>query len=55
MSSSDEMTEQLGQRNAEEAKAIANEVKMSLEKINLAWQTGRWYCKKHVATFQDQQ
>ena len=31
----DEMTEQLEQGNASEAKAIANEVKMSLEKINL--------------------
>jgi len=31
----DEMTEQLEKGNAEEAKAIANEVKMSLEKINL--------------------
>ncbi|HEV8271015.1 MAG TPA: histidine kinase dimerization/phospho-acceptor domain-containing protein, partial [Chitinophagaceae bacterium] len=31
----DEMTEQLDKGNAEEAKAIANEVKMSLEKINL--------------------
>jgi len=31
----DEMTEQLEKGNAEEAKAIANEIKMSLEKINL--------------------
>ncbi len=31
----DEMCEQLEKGNAEEAKAIANEVKMSLEKINL--------------------
>ena len=31
----DEMTEQLEKGNANEAKAIANEVKMSLEKINL--------------------
>jgi len=31
----DEMTEQLEKGNAEEAKAIASEVKMSLEKINL--------------------
>jgi len=31
----DEMTEQLEKGNAEEAKAIANEVKMSLDKINL--------------------
>src|SRR6187402_36829 len=31
----DEMTEQLEKGNAKEAKAIANEVKMSLEKINL--------------------
>ena len=31
----DEMAEQLEKGNAEEAKAIANEVKMSLEKINL--------------------
>ena len=30
----DEMTEQLGKGNAEDAKAIAKEVKMSLEKIN---------------------
>jgi signal transduction histidine kinase len=30
----DEMTEQLEKGNAEDAKAIANEVKMSLEKIN---------------------
>jgi signal transduction histidine kinase len=31
----DEMTEQVENGNAEEAKAIANEIKMSLEKINL--------------------
>ena len=31
----DEMTEQLEKGNAEEAKAIANEIKMGLEKINL--------------------
>jgi signal transduction histidine kinase len=31
----DEMTEQLEKGNAEDAKAIANEVKMSLEKINI--------------------
>jgi len=31
----EEMTEQLENGNAEEAKAIANEIKMSLEKINL--------------------
>src|SRR6186997_3458305 len=31
----EEMTEQLDKRNAEDAKAIANEIKMSLEKINL--------------------
>jgi signal transduction histidine kinase len=31
----DEMTEQLEKGNAEDAKAIANEIKMSLEKINL--------------------
>ncbi|HWN87536.1 MAG TPA: ATP-binding protein [Chitinophagaceae bacterium] len=31
----DEMTEQLEKGNAEDAKAIANEIKMSLEKINI--------------------
>jgi signal transduction histidine kinase len=31
----EEMTEQMEKGNAEEAKAIANEIKMSLEKINL--------------------
>jgi signal transduction histidine kinase len=31
----EEMTEQLDKGNAEDAKAIANEIKMSLEKINL--------------------
>jgi signal transduction histidine kinase len=49
----DEMTEQLDKGNAEEAKAIANEGKDEFRKDQPAWQTGRWHCEKHVATFQD--